>query len=52
VVHLSLPWYHLYVIVGFVSSWIGRCYYSDIMLLPCFIIVISRDTFESWCEGD
>jgi hypothetical protein len=33
-----------YVIVSFASSWIGRCYYSDIMLLPCFIIVISEDT--------
>jgi hypothetical protein len=34
----------LYVIVSFVSSCIGRCYYSDIMLLPCFIIVIFGDT--------
>jgi hypothetical protein len=33
-----------YVIVSFVSSWIGRYYYSDIMLLPCFIFVISGDT--------
>jgi hypothetical protein len=29
---------------AFVSSWIGRCYYSDIMLLPCFIFVNSEDT--------
>jgi hypothetical protein len=28
---------------SFVSSWIGRCYYSDIMLM-CFIIVISEDS--------
>jgi hypothetical protein len=32
------------VIMSFVSSCIGRCYYSDIMLLSCFIIVISGDT--------
>jgi hypothetical protein len=35
-----------YVIVSFVSNWIGRCYYSDIMLLPSFIIVISGDTLH------
>jgi hypothetical protein len=44
VVHLSLPWCDLYMIVSFVSSWIGRCYYSDIMLLLCFIFIISGDT--------
>jgi hypothetical protein len=32
------------VIVSFVSCWTGRCYYLDVMLLPCFIIVISGDT--------
>jgi hypothetical protein len=32
------------VIMSFVSSWIGRFYSSYIMLLPCFIIVISGDT--------
>jgi hypothetical protein len=26
------------------TSWIGRCYYSDIMLLLCFIIVNFGDT--------
>jgi hypothetical protein len=30
--------------MSFVSSLIGRCYDSDIMLLPCFFIVISGDT--------
>jgi hypothetical protein len=44
VVHLSLSWCDLYVIVSFVSSWIGRWYYSDIMLLMCFIFVNSGDT--------
>jgi hypothetical protein len=41
---ISLPWCDLYVIVSFVYSWIGRCYSSYIMLLPCFFIVISGDT--------
>jgi hypothetical protein len=44
VVHLSLPWCNLYVIVSFLLGWIGRCFTSDIMLLTCFIIVISEDT--------
>jgi hypothetical protein len=48
VVHLSLPWYDLYVIMSFVSSWIDRCYSSYIMLLSCFIIVISGDTL--YCD--
>jgi hypothetical protein len=43
---LSLSWCDLYVIVSFISSWICRCYYSDIMLLPCFIFVISGDTLS------
>jgi hypothetical protein len=30
--------------MSLVSSWIGRCYYLDIMLLSCLIIVISGDT--------
>jgi hypothetical protein len=41
---VQFPLCDLYVIVSFVSSWIGRCYHSDIMLLPCFIIVNSGDT--------
>ena len=32
------------MIVSFVSSLIGRCYYSDIMLLLCLIILLSGDT--------
>jgi hypothetical protein len=52
VVHLSLPWCDLYVIMSFVSSWIGRCYSSYIMLLPCFIIVISGDTLYHDVKDD
>jgi hypothetical protein len=52
VVYLSLPWCDLYVIMSFVSSWIGRCYSSSFMLLRWFYSCNLWRHLVPWCEGD
>jgi hypothetical protein len=47
VVHLSLLWCDLYVIMSFVSSWISRCYSFHLLCYSIgFILVISWDTLS------